>query len=204
MRAETFWRYFNSLESRLTYRFSSFKRMFEHLDGCEKPLIVETGCIRAHNDFEGDGHSTGLFDTYAECSNDDASVFSVDISAQNVQLARSLVSMFLVKIECGDSVEVLKRWCAPGGEVDRPIDLFYLDSFDYIHSNPMPSAQHHLEELMAATPRIGPKTLVVVDDCFYTGADGTRGKGLLVSREAARRGAKPVFLGHQCGWVGMA
>ena len=80
-------------------------------------------------------------------------------------------------------------------------DLLYLDSFDHDSANPLPSAQHHMRELEAAMPMIGPQTMVVVDDCFYNGA--VRGKGALVGEYAATHNATPFLLDYQCGWTGM-
>ena len=51
--------------------------------------------------------------------------------------------------------------------------LLYLDSFDLDPDNPTPSAIHHVLELLAARPLLGPGTVVVVDD-YGVGGDGCK------------------------------
>ena len=97
-----------------------------------------------------------------------------------------------------------------------PIDLLYLDSFDLDMNYPLPSAIHHLKELVAIAPMISSETLVVVDDSptaliavpdgkdqFKTLGRRIAGKGQLIAEYAEAIGVKPYFVGYQCGWLGL-
>ena len=65
-------------------RKPSFEIMIEHLKTKEDPFIVETGCARMENNFDGDGMSTLIFDKYI---NDHNGIFcSVDITPANLSL----------------------------------------------------------------------------------------------------------------------
>ncbi len=82
---------------------------------------------------------------------------------------------------------------------------------------PLPSAIHHLKELLAISPLLSPRTLVVTDDSpsmVFGYADDSKfrvfnvppcitGKGLLIAEYADAIGVKPYFTGYQCGWIGL-
>ena len=199
---------------RLGPRRDTFRATFEFLvrKGSARPLIVETGCAREADNWEGDGQSTYLFDRFAEAHGGE--VLTVDISPAACEYARSRVGS-RTKVFCEDSVPFLRRI---GGELraaGRPIDLLYLDSFDYDPENPLPSAVHHLKELCAIAPVLGPQTLVVVDDSFHqlrgfrSGQvnfvlledQGIAGKAKFVAEYFQQVGIPPLFDGYQCGWV---
>jgi hypothetical protein len=213
MRSEEFWRYFNTeARPRLGVRVDGFAKIFDFLDRFDHPLwIVETGCVRKADNWEGDGCSTVLFDRYARFR-PDTIVDTVDISEDAVAVCRGLVDG-RVNVHSGDSVRFLKSLsdAPPGG---RTIDLLYLDSFDLDWNNILPSALHHMKELLAVHPLLRSDTLVVVDDsplqvAAYPTASGLQpvgnatigGKGKFVAEYAGQIGAGLYFSGYQCGWV---
>ena len=59
-----FYKWFNSIASKLNDREISFRKIFKYLDSLPNPIIiVETGCLRVKDNFL-DGQSTLLFDKY--------------------------------------------------------------------------------------------------------------------------------------------
>lgn len=55
--------------------------------------------------------------------------------------------------------------------------IFYLDSFDFDISNPLPSQKHHLKEIEAAYDKLTDNSVVMIDDCDLPG--GGKGKGVI-------------------------
>jgi len=215
-----FWEFYASVAEKLLQREVSFRRMFEHLDRIERPVvIVETGCVRNPNPWAmtGEGQSTLLFDKYVNVRADGSRAYSVDISPDAVRVCRSLVSD-KVEVHQGDSVGYLNQLTRRLLDQSKGIDLLYLDSYDVDYNFWFPSAAHHLKELLAAWRCVGPDTLVVVDDCplsanliadgqggyqldrFYRPAVG--GKGRLVSEFADQVGARLAFSHYQHSWTG--
>lgn len=94
--------------------------------------------------------------------------------------------------------------------------MLYLDSYDVDLAAPHPSALHHLKELIAISPLIGPETLVMVDDApqealfiprgnsgaVFISDPKVSGKGKYVAEYAESIGAKRVFNEYQAAWIG--
>jgi len=216
MKSSQFWEFYESVRPKLGARADSLAKIFEHLDQFDRPVgIIETGCTRDAGNWTGDGNSTVLFDRYAQ-THPGTAVYTVDIDPQATALCRGLVSP-LVTVCTGDSVAFLRQ-LADEPPANLPhIDVLYLDSYDLNFDDPLPSALHHLKELLAIAPRIAPDTLVVVDDSpaafsGFFGANGVihlvtqpkpGGKGKLVGEYATNIGAEKVFEGYQCAWKRM-
>jgi hypothetical protein len=217
MRSADFWDYFERVaRPRLARRADGFARIFEYLDRFDRPVeIVETGCVREKDNWSGDGQSTVLFDKYAEF-HPGSTVLSVDADPEAVTLCKSLVTH--AQLHTGDSIAFLEALVRQSSPELRSLDLLYLDSYDVNLDDPLPSATHHLDELVAVVPFLRPDTLVVVDDSplFVLGvpsADGRMvpiqspaigGKGQLIAGYAASVGAEVYFYGYQSGWFGFA
>ena len=199
---------------RLGARRDTFRFMFDYLIR-QRPtghLIVETGCARQRDNWAGDGQSTFLFDRFVTEFQGD--VLSVDIDPPSCDYARSIVGP-RTRVVTQDSVPFLRRLSGELLRTQRPIDLLYLDSFDFDAQNPVPSAMHHLKELCAIAPALKPKTLVVVDDTFRTlrgirtgpqnytllGDMGLGGKGMYLAEYFQQIGTPMAFEGYQCGWI---
>jgi|APCry1669192806_1035432.scaffolds.fasta_scaffold00007_15 hypothetical protein len=178
-------------------RKPSFEIMIEHLKTKEDPFIVETGCARMENNFDGDGMSTLIFDKYI---NDHNGIFcSVDITPANVEFARSKISN-KTNLVCGDSVSFLWQLSKQLEEADTYIDLLYLDSFDFELHNPHPSSLHHLKELTAIISRLKSGTMISVDDNHFV-PGGRIGKGEYVDKFFTDIGVKKIYNGYQYIWL---
>jgi len=205
MRSDTFWTWFDAeARPKLGVRAPTFARAFEYLDTRDGPItIIETGSMRNPDNWEGDGCSTVLFDHYQR---DRKGVFwSIDLD-DRVICAVAPHSLQCTCLVTADSLHYLPSLARTHRQ---PVDLLYLDSFDFEMDDPIPSALHHLKELYAALPLIGPDTLVMVDDSPIS-LDGTpsgtmriTGKGRLVAEYAAEYGATLQFAHYQVGWTGM-
>ena len=216
-RSNEFWKFFDTEAGpRLAHRERTFRRIFEHLDLIEGHItIVETGCARLADNWEGDGQSTVIFDKYITCRDGTSSCHSVDINPTSVAECRKLVSQ-RVEVSQDDSVHYLSLLSRRFLKESKIVDFLYLDSFDLDMTYWYPSAIHHLKELLAVIRCLDAKTLVVVDDCPLNGSfipsDGNQisfvakpsvgGKGRLVAEYAEAVGATLVFAEYQAGWTG--
>ncbi len=92
--------------------------------------IVETGCVRAKDDY-GAGNSTVLFAEVV--SRYGGTLWSVDFDPTNVELADQLTSRFAGQCRCvlDDSVVFLRSTLPRQAGFAGRIDLLYLDSQDY-------------------------------------------------------------------------
>ena len=154
MRSPNFWSWFDGIAGpQLAHRTEGFRKVFDYLDRFDRPVgIVETGCVRQQDNWAGDGQSTILFDRYAEFHPGSA-VFSVDRDPEAAALCRSLVGA-QVQIHAGDSLAYLKSLADHPPAGLEFLDLLYLDSFDVDFDDPLPSAIHHLKELLAIAPLV--------------------------------------------------
>lgn len=155
----------------LSQRSHTFGQIFMYLDSLNKDnyTIVETGTTRIVDNFAGDGCSTVMFDRYVNSKNNGV-VYTVDISPESCQTARSLTSNKTIVV-LGDSVSFLSKFPNP-----QDIDLLYLDSYDFDFNDQHPSSFHHLKELTAVYAKLRPGCIIVVDDNFGGGV----GKGAYV------------------------
>jgi cephalosporin hydroxylase len=217
MLSPDFWSWFDDFASpKLADRTQSFRKIFTYLDRFDRPIgVIETGCVRQQDNWAGDGQSTILFDKYAEF-HPGSVVYSVDLDPQATALCRSLVSD-RVWIHTGDSIAWLKSLTDHPPAALKHVDLLYLDSYDVDLDDPMPSAVHHLKELVAIAPLLSSGTLVVVDDSpssFIGVPDQNNlvkpirpprigGKGRLIAEYAAQIGAEVLFTEYQSGWLGI-
>jgi hypothetical protein len=212
-----FWDWYEAVAApRLELRHESFRKMFQYLDGLDRPVvIVETGCARQAGNWAGDGQSTVLFDTYAG-TRPGSVVHTVDINPEATAACAALVGPG-VSIHTGDSVAVLRAIAQDLADRALTVDLLYLDSFDLDVNNPVPAAVHHLKELLSIAGAITRDTLVVVDDSPSIArialVDGTHrllgpmtidGKGKYVAEYAQQVGAIPLFSCFQVGWTGLS
>lgn len=211
-----FWDFFDHEASpKLARRAESFRKIFKYLDDLNSPLtIVETGCTRIPNNWEGDGQSTILFDRYILSKDNNSRCYSVDINPDSVRVCKELVSD-RTTVTADDSVHYLKKLCDSFISEGKTIDLLYLDSYDLDWVYWQPSAIHHLKEFCAISKVLRKDTLVVVDDCCQTGNFIVKnnqikivdklspgGKGRLVAEYALATGANILFSDYQLGITG--
>ena len=109
MKDNNFYNYFDKISSRLGVRKISFKKIFDYLDKMPDPIIiVETGCLRIKDNFEGDGQSTLLFDYYTQFRGNGSKVYTVDINPEATKNCSEMVSKE-VDITTADSVGYLNK-----------------------------------------------------------------------------------------------
>lgn len=222
MNNSEFYKWFDTISSKLEVRQNSFYQIFKYLDKMPDPIIiVETGCLRIKNNYS-DGQSTLLFDNYTQFRGKGSKIYTVDIDAKATKVCAENVSKN-VSITTGDSVEYLNNLSKEFIENNTNVSLFYLDSFDCDWKSPEQSAQHHLKELVSIKKIIKKETLVVVDDSPIIGylqqskvkkdtlelikpglvpGPTISGKGGLVHEYAVHTGAKILFSNYQTGWIG--
>jgi predicted O-methyltransferase YrrM len=183
--------YFEDIKPRLNKRSDGFQKIFKYLTAIQDPIIIETGTYREENNYEGDGCSTLLFDTFVDYHG--GAVVSVDIDPKACELAQK--NTYFTEVIESDSVEFL-------GTLDGKVDLLYLDSYNIEdwHNDWAPAA-HHLKELFAAKNCIKDGTLIVVDDNLTTPGGKRVGKGRLIYELMESLGIEPYFDGYQVGWI---
>jgi predicted O-methyltransferase YrrM len=132
--------------------------------------IVETGTLRYANDWVGGGCSTLAFAETLEAF-DAGHLWTVDISEQSLAVARQETAKVAQRISYvqQDSLEFLANF-------DRPIDLLYLDSWDWFPNEPQLTQcqEHQLKELQAAYPKLEPSSVILLDDNQLPGGGKTR------------------------------
>lgn len=178
---------------RLRHRADGFRIIFHHLSRFSDPLIIETGCLRAPDNWEGDGQSTFQFDCYVRSNG--GAVISIDIGQNSIESARRACSS-KTSLILNDSVAALHMLSGLGG---RKASLVYLDSFDLDVNNPLPSATHHILELVAVRPLLVPGTIVCVDDYALDGCE-PGGKGQMIDMFMNSIYAEVVYTGYQKIW----
>jgi len=185
--------WFNKYAERLGKRKDTFETMFKHLINQRKPFytIVETGCMRDKNNFEGDGCSTFLFDEFVNYH--EGMVSSVDLDEKAVELCSTYLSE-RTNVTHGDSLEFL---AGLSEEEMGKIDLLYLDSMDLDVERPKVSAHHHALELNTIYNFLRRGCLIVVDDNFSKDC----GKGMFVRQFLDEMGDKCLFDDYQIGYV---
>jgi hypothetical protein len=168
-------------------RYETFLYVLEEMQKRDAKVIVETGTARnGASNCAGDGCSTVIFADWA--TRNGARVFSVDINADSLREAKKGLGRAAgcVNFIHSDSIPFLQTF-------GKPIDLLYLDSYDFDSNNPEPSQMHHLREIEAAYPFLTDRTIVMVDDCGLPYG----GKGLLVLQYLQARGWTIVKSGYQ-------
>lgn len=153
--------------------------------------IVETGCTRKENNWDGDGQSTLIWTNYVKCRG--VGKFStVDISDTATNLAMQLCPT--AEVFCMDSIKFLQSR-------EYHIDLLYLDSYDLDAGAPHDAALHCFMELCAAMPRLHKNSIVFVDDSPAKAPGGITGKGMYVYQYFKQLGVNPFTFGYQAAWL---
>jgi len=157
-------------------RQKTFRRAIELLEKRGATCLIETGVARyGLRNSKSDGASTAVFGLWAK--NNNASLYSVDISPESIAGAREAVEeldlLEQVKLVTGDSVQFLENF-------SDPVDFLYLDSYDYDkhdQSVQIASQEHHLKEFKAIEEQLGPDSVILIDDCDLPG--GGKGKTVI-------------------------
>ena len=213
-----FYKWFETIASKLRHREISFRKVFTYLDAQPAPIIiVETGCLRKLDNF-GDGQSTLLFDKYTMSRGKGSKVYTVDINPKATKVCKDVVSEH-VEIVTDSSVRYLTYLSKNFLKTKTKVSMFYLDSFDVDWRYPYPASAHHLKEFTAINRLLHEDTLVVVDDApayanltqnnkssassweiLSSPPPTVGGKGSLIHEYAMLSGAKLVFSHYQTAW----
>lgn len=177
---------------RLGIRAPTFRAVMREAVSRGLTVIVETGCTRDKDNWEGDGQSTVMWSKYSKYSK--GMFTTIDISKEAIELAKEVSGGQADYYICGDSVKELTI-------AKDPIDLLYLDSFDVDMENVKPAAMHCMFEFCAARPRLHPGSIVFIDDT-PVGADySISGKGAYVAEYFKHLGIAPFTWGYQMAWI---
>lgn len=169
-----------------TRRYEAFKLICEHLISLGRPVkIVETGCVRAKDNWHGDGQSTVIWDWVISQVGGRAT--SIDLDPQACETAIRLAPA--AKVICGDSVENL-MYLTDKSE----IDFLYLDSMDW--DGTAKPALHHLDELAVCWDHLKPGTIIAIDDCLEDG----RGKAQMIRPRLDKAGILPILDSYITIW----
>jgi hypothetical protein len=170
-----------------TRRWGAFRTIVADLIARGRHVnIVETGCARQPNNWDGDGQSTLVWDWVLDKVG--GTGLSMDISPENCAAAAAQVQHF--KVACVDSVVGLRTMVKP-----ETLDFVYLDSYDLTETIDSPT--HHLAELASIYPRLPSGCLIAVDDCVSE----QHGKHRFVRDWLARMGVQPLLRGYVTVWV---
>jgi hypothetical protein len=186
----------------LEHRAPGFRIIFERLEalcrarppGSPPALIVETGSLRKVGNWRGDGQSTVLwmeFGRFYPCE-----IHTVDLDPYAAQAVREACGD-AVHAHTADSVAYLYQFAR---QQQRQIDLLYMDSYDVDLQDPFPSAFHHIKELIAAAPCLGPGTIVGIDDNFIDPVGNITGKGYLALQWFKHMDIPRLHDGYQFVW----
>jgi predicted O-methyltransferase YrrM len=179
-------RQFDSPMTSFVDRHRTFEMFLSLAMRKEKPLIVETGTIRAIEDWSA-GYSTYLFGYFL--FHHGGVLHSIDLDPKNVSFAESWTEAFgsAVQIHQENSHAWLRNYSGP------PIDLLYLDSADV----GTPQYQECcFAEVQAAIPHLAADGMILFDDtCWRAGL--FRGKGGIAVPWMLQRGWKVVTGGYQ-------
>jgi len=168
-------------------RHKSFSLLTDYLISLKRPFrMLETGTIRAKEDWRGAGYSTYLFSYLARELG--GHLTSVDIEPAHCAFANVELDEFKdsLTITNENSINFIRN-AVPG------IDLLYLDSMDcYVEGH----ERHGLAEAMAGHDKVNPGGLIAFDDTVY-GEGRFHGKGALGVPWLLERGFSIEFSGHQ-------
>jgi len=184
---------FEGRYAKLDQRFETMRFVLAYFFRLGGKVIVETGCQREKDDW-GAGCSTSVFSECIQTLDSEVRLWTVDISQQAMDVCKicTMNTFPYIDYVLDDSVEFLKRF-------DKPIDLLYLDSYDWLPEEPILSAcqQHQLKEIHAAWKNVHPKTVILLDD---NGLDGG-GKTKATRKFLKENDWEEIFNEYQSAWI---
>tara|TARA_R110000751_G_scaffold237113_1_gene338210 strand:- start:4017 stop:4628 length:612 start_codon:yes stop_codon:yes gene_type:complete len=172
-------------------RFETFSISLKTIyNNNEFPVIVETGCIRALDDY-GAGYSTKIF---AECIKEfGGELYSIDTNNEFVDFAKSITDPILPEVNyiLGNSIEVLKTF-------NKKIDLLYLDSMDCPPEGDASKSQiHNLNEYYSAKDKLTDNCVILIDDVGFDNG----GKALITNEILKNENYNCLLKHQQVVWV---
>lgn len=167
-------------------RHKTFDAFLNNGNRKANPLVVETGCIRAIEDYSA-GYSTYLLGYFLH--HHGGKLISVDLNHTNVGFARDWTTAYgpSVEIHHAHSHNWLRGYRGP------PIDLLYLDSADIGTVGYQECARTEAE---LALPHLAPDAVILFDDtCWAKGR--FQGKGATAVPWLQQRGWQVLTGGYQ-------
>jgi hypothetical protein len=151
----------------------------------ESPVFVETGCIRAEEDWAGAGFATYLFAAYLQPLG--GTLHSVDVNPESCRFAREWTAVFepTVHVHCSRGENWIRNF-------DGRIDVLFLDSAD----TDVPGHEDVcFSEFQAAQSKLHERSLVLIDDTPFAGE--WHGKGRRAIPWALDNGWRILAAGYQ-------
>jgi hypothetical protein len=189
---------------KLGKRKDGFVIMLDHLFKCYQPIIVETGCARTADNYEGDGMSTILFSHITHMLEGYFISFDIDPEAvdfSNKEIHKNYPSYNPCNV--GDSIQNMHR------KIPGPIDLLYLDSMDLEANDLHKSCMHCFYEFTTAMPYLKPGSMICADDNIlfdFIDKDGNlvetkyQSKGDYIKHYLQRLDIHPIHEEYQVIW----
>lgn len=194
----SFWAFFETVfAAKLGKRADGFAAMLRALEGLQTShsVIVESGTMRAYDNFEGDGMSTLIFDTFVSATGGE--VWTCDVEPIGASLTRTLCGPQTFSVTC-EAVDFLRSFSRASAE---QIHLLYLDSLDLDVVTGDNSAQVAYQEYIAALPRLKSGSIIAIDDVDHNDVrDLKGGKGRILVPELEKRDYKCLYRGYQSVW----
>lgn len=160
---EDFIRPYTNIVPRNDNRMPFYEYVCNHLINLNRPiLVVETGAM-----WSVQGAFTLVFADLIK-NYTGGKIITIDISEEHLNKSKENTKDFSDVIEyvLADSVEYLSSLSK---ETMSQIDLLYLDSFDLDALDPLPSAIHHLRELLSVYDNLRSDVIIGVDDNLMPG-----------------------------------
>lgn len=178
---------------KLGMRAPTFRAVFREMTARHHKVLVETGCARKQDNWEGDGQSTLMWAAYARFNQ--ASFKTIDIDQEAVDLVSATANLPEGSHAiCNDSVKELAKHRGT-------IDLLYLDSYDVDMNNQHPAALHCMFELLSARKHLISGSIVFVDDSPVGPDFEVQGKGRYVAEYFKQMGIQPFTFAYQVAWL---
>jgi len=181
--------HFEPLYGKLDPRWQCIKHMSKSLFDADSPIhIVETGSMRKINDWNNDGNMTMVWDWIARETGGTATSIDLDPEASACVQANCPNTTTVT----GDSVTALRSLVFP-----NPIDVLFLDSYDYSVGHEVDAAMHQLAELASIWEKLPNGCLIASDDCV---ADN-QGKHVFTKKILDGIGCTPWIKGYISVWT---
>lgn len=196
--------FYNEVRDRLGHRINGFDYIFQYFVDVDCPVIVETGCARKMDNYEGDGQSSLLFDKFIKQYGGE--FHTIDISEESTDYCKKVMTCNRSHVYTNDSIAQLKTLNHQFQQENKKIDLLYLDSFDAPRDNQeelFQSSLHHLYELLTISPSLKEGCIIGVDDNWTEEKDGQHyimGKGQFIFDYMKKSGRPLVQEGYQLFW----
>lgn len=173
-----------------TRRWEAMSFIAKELLTTERPYILETGCLRQPDNWEGDGQSTRVWNWIIQRA--EGTLWSVDIKDENCAVAEHYCGNFAY-VTTMDSIKYLRTNQCESLDL---LNLLYLDSFDYSPGRYHLAELHHIGELACVYDKLPSGCLIAVDDCH----SDTFGKHVLVKAFFDRINNPPILKSYITIW----